>query len=357
MRKISIKKLMLKVILSSFILILWGVSVMPISVNSESNAKQLSYEVKPLFENQKNDQVLDYFYFETVPNEQKKISIEIKNNANEKQTFNVEFNRANTNGNGMIDYSLNKKIKDSEGTNKIDIQQLVNNPKQKVIVEANSSKIVTFYLKLPDYSYEGILLGGIYITVDNNKGLERDKQKDGIKLEPSLAYAIAVMIQEEIPYKGGSQLDVDSLSINEKDNQSVLRIDMSNPKPNILNKVNMNIKIYKEGENTVYSEITKDNMNFAPEDWFSLEIPWSKKELRKGRYVAKLEFISGKDKWLFEKKFFITQKEVNKIEDKLVLQDKYTNVKLLIYLLTLVLIILSIIVVLLILNRKKTKDG
>lgn len=139
-----------------------------IIVNAESNQEQLSYEVKPLLEKEQTDSSLDYFYYQVAPNEQKKIAVEIKNHAKKPQTFNVEFNRANTNGNGMIDYSLNKKIKEYEGTSKIDIQQLVDKPNQKVTVEANSSKTVTFHLTLPEHRYEGILLGGIYVTLIND---------------------------------------------------------------------------------------------------------------------------------------------------------------------------------------------
>ena len=131
---------------SAFLLSMLTNGTLSIIVNAESNQEQLSYEVKPLLEKEQTDSSLDYFYYQVAPNEQKKIAVEIKNHAKKPQTFNVEFNRANTNGNGMIDYSLNKKIKEYEGTSKIDIQQLVDKPNQKVTVEANSSKTVTFHL-------------------------------------------------------------------------------------------------------------------------------------------------------------------------------------------------------------------
>ncbi|WP_445448417.1 WxL protein peptidoglycan domain-containing protein [Enterococcus faecalis] len=357
MKKVSKKKLKIVLFFSAFLLSMLTNGTLPIIVNAESNQEQLSYEVKPLLEKEQTDSSLDYFYYQVAPNEQKKIAVEIKNHAKKPQTFNVEFNRANTNGNGMIDYSLNKKIKEYEGTSKIDIQQLVDKPNQKVTVEANSSKTVTFHLTLPKNRYEGILLGGIYVTLINDMSQKKSQQSEGIELQHTLAYAIAVMLQEEIPYQGGNQLNVDSLNIAEKDNQSILKIDMQNPKPNVLNKVKMTIKIYREGEDQLYSEMVQENMNFAPEDWFSLEVPWAREKIQSGRYEAQLLFSSGENNWAFKKKFSVTQDEIKQIEKKLISQDKRPISKLNIYIFITLMTIIVILLILLLVKKRKGLDG
>lgn len=346
-------KLRIIELFSALFLSIVTIGVLPNVMNVEANENQLSYEVKPLLETEQKDSRLDYFYYQVVPNEQKKISIEIKNHAEKAQTFAVEFNRANTNGNGMIDYSLHKKTKAYEGTSKIDIRQLVDNPTQEVTVEAKRSKTVTFHLKLPDHPYEGILLGGIYVTLVNERPQTKGQQSERIELQNTLAYAIAVMLQEKIPYKGGSRLNVDSLNVAEKDNQSVLKIHMQNLKPNILNKVKMTTKIYKEGEDKLYSEIEQENMNFAPEDWFSLEVIWPKEKIQRGKYEAQIVFESGAEKWVFKKKFSVTQDEIKQIQNKLISQDKRPVDRLTIYIFSALIVVIIILVTLLFVKKRK----
>lgn len=326
MKKVLKIKLRIICLFSALFLSVFTAFLLPKFVYGKSNNDGISYEVKPLLESDQKDQSIDYFYYQVKPNEQKKIAIEIKNHADKPQTFAVEFNRAKTNGNGMIDYSLKQKLKDRHEKKYIDIHQLVDNPNQKIVVEANKSKIVNFNLRLPNINYEGILLGGIYVVKINENNYKTEKKSEGIELQQTLAYAIAVMLQEKVPYQGGNQLIVDSISADVKDNQSILKIKMENPKPNILNKVKIKMEIYKAGEDKIYSEIEKENMSFAPEDLFSLEIPWSKDKIKNGRYNVNIIFTSGENKWKFKKEFAVTREEIKKIEKEIISQDtKHVN--------------------------------
>lgn len=283
------------------------------STYGEGNSPTTMYEVKPLLNEDQKNMGIDYFYFNVQPNDNKEIFIEIINHADISEIFEVQINEAVTNSNGFIDYSIGKKTSTTES--KVDFDSVVDNTIQSITVEAHGTKKVSFTLKIPEREFEGILLGGIYVSKQETENQNaNDESKEGLQIKQSLAYAVAIMLQERIPYTEGKDLRMHSLKVDVSDNQSILTFSLENPHPNILNKVQMITEIYKDGEEIIYATLKKENMSFSPNDLFDLKVPWDQTEIIEGEYRAVTVFTSGEEHWEFEYLFSVTKEDIVNIE-------------------------------------------
>lgn len=278
---------------------------------TEENNPDVSYEVRPVFNSYQTDRGLSYFSYKTKPNENKEVTIEIDNHAQSEETFQIDLNRATTNKNGLIDYSPSKKK--ASPTLQVDFNNLVNPRTQEIKIGPKSNKRVTFKLRMPNRSYEGIILGGIYVSKLNSNEPSNNAKKNSVQLKQKLSYAIAVVLQQNFPYQEKNNLNLDRVLATTMDNQAVLALDMENPKPNILNHVKTEVTIFKENEKSPLSVLNKKNLSFAPSSIFTLNIPWNQDKIKSGNYLAKITVTSGKDKWNFNKKFTITKENQQNI--------------------------------------------
>ncbi|WP_163654289.1 DUF916 and DUF3324 domain-containing protein [Listeria sp. PSOL-1] len=329
----------------SFLLFLLLLLLFPLT----SHAVDLSYEVKPHLDPQSGKKGLDYFYSEVKPNETKTFSFDIINHSNSEARFKVQLNRAVTNKNGFIDYSIQSKKKVPH-----DFNQMVNEREQEVTVPAQGKKEVTFTVKLPKQKFQGIVLGGVYVTeINTASAKDASNSKSGIGFNQQLAYAMAVVLQEEVPYKGGSKVQLYKIQPTPNEAQATLKLDMENIRPNILNNVSLKMKIYRSGEKSVYKTLQKQQMRFAPSDRFKLFIPWSAAEMKPGDYEVDIEVTSGQEKWLFKKKFSISKDDnaLLKAEGTPFAEEKSPSM--IIYWLLGLLAITVIILVIIILRRKR----
>lgn len=297
--------------------------LIPITVGANSQ-ESLSYEVKPLFDDKNQTEGLDYFYFEVKPSENKAVAFEIINHSNVKKRYKIQLNRAVTNKNGFIDYSFSN-AQDSK-TMTADFNQLVSFREKSIEVAGNDKVKVTAEISIPVKKFKGIVLGGIYITEIPVKAKEnKESHSSGLKFDQQLAYAIAVMFQEEIPYKEGQEIVLHELKAKSETGQSQLKLMTENLKPNILKDVSVVVDIYKDDQKKTYKTLKKERMSFAPNSRFELDIPWEQSEMVQGNYKTVTTIVSEKDKWVFKKSFSISPEEVKKAAESDPFIDKKDN--------------------------------
>lgn len=283
------------------------------TVGAAETSSPLSYEVNPLLTEEQTQRGIDYFYLQVTPNEKKVIAFEIINNGDASSRFKVQFNRAATNRNGYLDYSIgNQKVsKELE----VDFNELLTHRELEVEVPAKDKKTVTVDLAIPSKPFKGIVLGGFYVTkIETEDDSKKASEQEGIEIEQRLAYATAIMLQEEVPYTGVPNLKLNKISAEPIDNQAMLLFNFENSKPNILNKTAIKVDIYQAGKTEIYSTLEKENLNFAPNSLFDLGIPWDQKLMVPGEYNATVMVKSGENEWKFEKKFTISNEKSNLIE-------------------------------------------
>lgn len=318
---------------------------------AEEDSSNTMYEVKPLLNEDQKSMGIDYFYFNVEPNETKEISVEIINHADTDELFDIQINEAVTNSNGFIDYSVEQRNSPKESP--VSFDSVVGDTKQSVTVKANGTEKISFTLKVPEEGFEGILLGGVYISKQETKNQDSNNDsKEGLQIKQSLAYAVAIMLQEKIPYKEGNKLLMHSLKVDVSDHQSVLTYSLENPQPNILNRVQMITEIYREGEEVACATLKKETMSFAPKDRFDLKVPWEQAEISKGNYETVTVFTSGEETWKFENSFSVTKEDIVNIEKKGTPIKESENHY---YVYIVISILLIIIIYLLILVLKKRK--
>ncbi|WP_369675904.1 DUF916 domain-containing protein, partial [Enterococcus faecium] len=115
------------------------------------------YSVHPILpDNQREGR--SFFDLRVEPGTKQTLQIQINNFSDQEQTYFINVNTAQTNGNIVIDYGQNELPEESI------VQQpicaLVDYPKEAVI-PGNKAGVVTLEVQAPDTSFDGILLGGI----------------------------------------------------------------------------------------------------------------------------------------------------------------------------------------------------
>ncbi|ANZ94833.1 hypothetical protein BFC19_05175 [Brochothrix thermosphacta] len=306
-----------------FTVISLSLLTIPLTVSATSQ-ENLSYEIKPLFDDNQQAEGLDYFYFEVKPSEKKTVAFEIINHSNVKKHYKIQLNRAVTNKNGFIDYSLSN-AQDSE-TMTADFNQLVSFREKSIEVAGNDKVKVTAEITIPAKKFKGIVLGGVYITeVPVEAKEKKESHSSGLKFDQQLAYAIAVMLQEEIPYKEGKEIVLHELKAKSEAGQSQLKLMTENSKPNVLKDVSVVVDIYKDDQKNIYKTLKKEKMSFAPNSRFELDIPWEQSEMAQGNYKTVTTIASEKDKWVFKNSFSISPEEVKKAAESDPFIEKQDN--------------------------------
>lgn len=317
-------------------------------VFGEEVNQNFQYEVTPVFTPEQQTGNKDYFYQVVQPEKTYTFTVTINNRSNTKETYTAQLNPAQTNKNGAIDYTNSQSVKVTTPLN-----TLTNNATQTVEIEANQSKEVTFEITTPKESFEGILLGAIYVTKNDNDTTSSTSEKSAVVFNQKLAYAVAIMLQEKVPYTQGNDLTLSDIHIEKLESQSALSYQMAVPTHNLIKNVSLNSTIYKKGSAEVYDTIEKKQMSFAPDNQFSLLLPWSADKMVPGSYRVVTTITSGDQTWKFENEFSISNKERKQVTDiALPIQENHILLLISLGVLFLVILILLVIIVYLI-KRKK----
>ena len=278
-----------------------------ISVFADSN----SYSVTPLSpENQKEDSP-GYFDLKVIPNQKQTLKVMIENTSDKEQHYKIYVNTAATNQNGIIDYSIGDLKKDT--SMEFSLQDLIELKDPQVAISANSQKEVTMILSVPEKLFNGVLLGGITIepvTKNNEKEINN-------VLTRTLAIQLTESEDEIQP-----EVKAGAVSISQENLRNNVSIELRNIKPVVLTKVTANISIRKAKEEKSIIEQKRENLSFAPNTSFKLMNEWNK-PFESGEYIYSIELNDEKDnKWHFEKKFTIQEKEAKTFNETSVVDYK-----------------------------------
>ncbi len=320
--------------------------------NKDSN---MAFDVEPKLPENQMVKDLSYYFLKMEPGKEQDIEFTIKNNDENEGTFTVALNRARTNPNGVLDFSSHGEKKDK--TLKVDFEDVATIENADITIPAKSKKVVKVSLKMPKESFEGVILGGIYVTkkIDENQDDKKDKEETSVQFQNRMAYALNVMIQEKSPYEGKPDLKLKKLEPTLVNQHSTLVATFQNPMPNLLFDLSVKAEVLKKGQKDKPLE-KKDqaDIKLAPNSEFHYQIDWSDDKFEPGDYVFKAVAISGEDNWVFEEPFTIKKDEANNLEkNRVSFKDTEKKTNLIPIIVILILVIVILVIVLVIINKKK----
>lgn len=259
------------------------------------------------------DKNLSYFYLKEEPEQTDEIKVLLTNDSSEDKTLLVNVVDANTNPNGLVDYTGNLK---NHATLETPLSSIVSELKQEVLVPKNSKVEISLALKMPSERFEGVIVGGVVVS----EKLEDEKATDNLMFKNTYSYTIAIVLTNEdnTEIKKRVSVELEKVKPILFDGRKIVQADILNPNSYIFHEAKVSGSIYKKSNNKKIIESKKDGVSIAPHSVYPLMFDWEKRNLEPGTYIFRGQVEAGDEKWDFEQEFNITEEQANKINEKAV---------------------------------------
>ncbi|WP_317912681.1 DUF916 and DUF3324 domain-containing protein [Carnobacterium maltaromaticum] len=304
----------MKRIISILVVCLIGIQYAPIIGEA---TETMAYSVKANIPENQINKTLTYFDLKMEPNQRQEITLTVSNSSDEKATILISPNVAKTNQNGVIDYSQVADKIDSSLKNPL--TSLISK-EQEVSLEPKERKEVLFTLQMPEKEFDGVILGGFYISKKEDESNIKDKEKNA-QIKNKYSYVIGLQIRENTnEVKPVMELNgIRPALINYR---TAITANIQNTEATIIKELNVDAKVMKKGTTKVLHETSKKNLSMAPNSNFDFPINWDNQSLDTGTYILQLTAQSGQEKWEFEKEFIISAKNSTDLNKEAVELEK-----------------------------------
>lgn len=313
------------------------------------SAAEMNFSVQAVIPENQIDKTQTYFDLKMTPNQEQELEVTMRNDTEKEVAIEVGANNAVTNDNGIVDYNSPNKEKDS--TLKVGFKDVAT-VENEVTIPANSEQVLKIKVKMPETSYDGVILGGIYFTEKATE--ETEKESKDSQVVNTYAYTIGVKLTET-DAEVKPMLVVNGVEASQVNYRNTVKATIQNTQAAIVKDLEIDGKVYAKGEKEVLYQLKKDGLRMAPNSNFNYAIPTNNKEFKPGTYVFKGEATAGDQKWTFEKEFTIEGSDAKKLNSEAVqIEKSVTWIYVLIGIILLVLLL--VVIVLLLLKLKKQKE-
>lgn len=280
-------------------------------------AETMAYSVKANIPENQINKTLTYFDLKMEPNQRQDITLTVSNSSDEKATILISPNVAMTNQNGVIDYSKADEKVDS--TLKNPVTSIISKA-QEVTLEPKETKEVPFTIQMPEKEFDGLILGGFYISKKEDNSNTKDKEKD-VQIKNKYSYVIGLQLRENTN-EVKPVMELNEIKPALLNYRTAVTVNLQNTEATIMKEVSVDAKVMKKGTKKVLHETKKEGLSMAPNSNFDFPINWDNQSLDPGTYTLQLIAQSGEDKWEFEKEFKISAKDSTDLNKEAVELEK-----------------------------------
>lgn len=283
------------------------------SVAAEDVSSQLAggYTIEGIPSDHQLDKNVSYFYLKETPGESDQVKVKLTNDSSKEKILKVKVTNANTNINGIIDYT--GQIKDHLSL-KYPLTSMAKASQSEVKVPAKSSVETTIEIKMPDQTLPGVTVGGITVS---DKQQESKSEKE-LSIGNIYTYTLGLVLTNEskVEPKKNVSVELDNVEAVLFDGKKIVQADILNPNPYLFGTAKVSGEILEKNSNKVVKEASKDEVSIAPYSVFPFQLDWKKDELKPGNYIFKGVVETKDNKWEFEKEFEITAEKAKEINNE-----------------------------------------
>ena len=333
--------------ITSIFIIVFLSFIIPMTVNAQDGV--VPYSVQGILpDNQVNNDVT-YFDIEMEPGAEQDLEVIIYNSSDESITVNIDNNPATTNSNGIIIYDENEEEPHESMANPL--SEISTLSESEVEIDAGSQETVTLNVEAPDESFDGVILGGLYFT------MEPDESEDdsSLAIQNQYSYALAVQIREAgNDTEVEPELEMIGVEPGIVNHRTGLQTQFSNTAPMIIGGLEFEGNVYESGSDEPIYTRTDENFTIAPNSSFNYPVMFENQRLEPGTYTFTAEVSNSDNEWSFEEEFEITEEVADEANEEAVeLEEDYSWLIYVVIGLAAVILLLIIAVVYLIVKRKK----
>lgn len=267
-----------------------------------------------------------YFDLKMSPNQVQTIEIELSNNSEEDVPVHVTVNPGQTNDNGVIIYSESDRDNrlESRKVSLSDITQL----DETVTIPARGTSRVPIELTMPSTPFEGMVIGGVYVTLANQEEVIPSEQADNPmavinKFEYNLGIKLTETDDDVTP-----DMILKGIKPSQVLSRNTLKVHLENPTPTVIDEIKYEATVYKKNQTEAEKTTVKTDYRLAPTSDFNLGISWGDQPFEAGSYRLVLTANSQKTQqgWEWEEDFEITREEADKLNKQAIgLEEKPFN--------------------------------
>lgn len=306
------------IVFGLFLSFICGVFIPHVSAEETQKAEQMGgYTIEGLPNPHQIDPALGYFYLEEAPDAQDELKIKLMNSSAQDKTLLVKVTDANTNLNGVIDYTGQLK---NNPLLKTPLTALVQATQKEVVVPKHGEVETTLKLKMPHEAFEGIILGGV--VVSEKEVASQKKNEFSISNVYSYTIGIALTNHAETPIKKNVSVELSKIAPLLYDGKKIVQADILNPHPYIFSDAEVSGEVIDLKNHQTLKKGALSNVSIAPYSALPFQLDWKKDELKPGKYLFKGYAKTKENTWHFEKEFEIKSDQAKNINQKSVFKIK-----------------------------------
>lgn len=323
MAKIMNKKKKILTRISTLILFTFGLTLSSIVAVADEANQGMGFSVTPILPISQIDPDLGYYYLKTEPNEEQTLEVRLSSQKDETQEIKMFVQDAYTGSNGGLTYGVDgvEKFKQDK-TLENATSQIIMPMVETIELAPHEEKIVSFKVKAPKDSYEGVKIGRLVFKPTTSKEDEKKAIVDEYQ------YAISTILSES-----GDQFidgDLKKLTLNEvkptiKRGKRLVTANVQNPEPKRMMNIDLQVSVTKKNSTKVIKQTKIPDFQFAPNSNVDLEIDWGLSELEAGEYTINISAKNSYDDIHLTKDFKITGDEAKDLNKESAFKIKTPN--------------------------------
>lgn len=276
-------------------------------INTKGYAAELKFAVTAVIPDNQIDKSQTYFDLKMKPGQKQTIQVELENATAKDIVVETYANTATTNDNGITDYSVTDPQLDK--TLKIPFSEITTVEKETK-VPANSTVSLDVTIEMPEETYDGVILGGLYFKEkETNKKVEKS---DDVQIENKFAYTIGVLLRETDKIIK-PDMELNKIQPGQINGRNVVVANLQNTQPAMLKNLSVDAEVYKEKGKAILHSAKGENLRMAPNSNFNYSIDLENSAFKPGTYRLEMKATDGDQIWKWSKKFIIEGKEAKEL--------------------------------------------
>lgn len=286
----------------------------PVFANEDAG----SYSVQAIPNKNQIDPRIGYFYLLEKPGSKDQIEISLSNGSDKPKNLYLKVTDANTNRNGIIDYTGDNK---NSKLLKEPLTSMVKAEHTKVTVPAKKTVRAKLNVTMPSKDLPGVTIGAVVVSEKDPNAKPEAQDTEKITVENAFEYTIGIVVTNHKDEKMNvnKSVELEKVFAQVYDGYRVVQANIANPNPYIFGRADIKGKVYDDKGKEVQSA-EKKNVEIAPYSVFPFQMDYGKHNIEPGDYVFKGTVKTKKQKWDFEQKFTITKEEARSINKESVFQ-------------------------------------
>lgn len=259
------------------------------------------------------DPDLGYFYLNEGIGAKDKLKVKLINSSDKAKKLQVKVTNANTNSNGLLDYTGN--LKDNKSL-KIPLTSIVKVSQSEVTVPPKSESETTLDVTMPSHRFSGVIIGGVVVSEKDEDQLP--KTETNVSVKNTYSYTIGVVLTNDpkSAMKKNSSVSLEKVAPVLSDGRKIIQADILNPNPYIFGEAIVSGEILEKSTNKLVKKQEKTNINIAPYSVYPFQFDWKKEDLKAGKYLFTGTVRAGGKEWRLKKAFEITSSAAEHINEK-----------------------------------------